>query len=110
MQVKVKRAIRTVLFSRPSKSFIGWTKRFALPGFDQVPIYNVADFFFTGLHKGSLNTRATSLAFSFFMAIFPSVIFLFSLIPFVPIPNFQDQLLDLIKDVLPYNAYQAARL
>ena len=109
MQAKVKRAVRTVLFSKPSKAMIGWSKRFALPGFQGIPLYHVADFFFTGLHKGSLKTRATSLAFSFFMALFPSIIFLFSLIPFVPIPNFQDQLLDLIRDVLPYTAYQAAR-
>jgi len=110
MQAQLKKVIRNILFSKPSKSFIGWTKRFALPGFDEMPIYDVADFFFTGLHKGSLNTRASSLAFSFFMAIFPAIIFLFSLIPFVPIPDFQDQLLDLIKNVLPENAYQATRV
>ena len=110
MKAILKRAARTVLFSRQAKSFIAWTKRFALPGFDNTPLYNVADFFFTGLHKGSLNTRSSSLAFSFFMALFPSVIFLFTLIPFVPIPNFQDQLLELILNVLPDKAYQATRL
>jgi membrane protein len=43
------------------------------------------------------------------MALFPSIIFLFSLIPFVPIPNFQDELLELIKNVLPNDAYLAAK-
>jgi membrane protein len=109
MKSKLKQVARSVVFSSPFRNFIAWSRRFALPGFDGTPVYYVADFFFTGLHKGSLNTRATALAFSFLMALFPSVIFLFSLIPFVPIPNFQDQLLDLIRNVLPDNAYRATR-
>lgn len=109
MKKKIKSWLRVILFSNTVKRLVHYSKVIALPGFDNVPIYYVADFFFTGLHKGSLNTRATSLAFSFFMALFPSVIFLFSLIPFVPIPNFQDELLDLIKNVLPNDAYVAAR-
>lgn len=85
------------------------SKRTALPGFDKMPVYDVMHFFVTGIQKGSMNTRATSLAFSFFLALFPAIIFLFSMIPYVPVPNFQDQLLSLIQNVLPENAYQATR-
>ena len=80
-----------------------------LPGFDGLPLYEVADFFFTGIHKGGIKTRASSLAFSFFFALFPAIIFLFTLIPYIPIQNFQDQLLYLIKNVLPSNAYESTR-
>ena len=75
------------------RSFLDYTKRVALPGFDNMPIYYVADFFFTGIKKGGIVTRAQALAFSFFLAIFPATIFLFSLIPYIPIKNFQNELL-----------------
>mgnify|MGYP003341592969 CR=1 FL=1 len=113
MKKKVARAAyllaRTVVLSPPVKSFVAYTKRVALPGFDNMPIYYVADFFFTGIQRGSIVMRAQALAFSFFMAIFPSTIFLFSLIPYLPIQGFQNQLLDLIQNFLPSNAYSEAR-
>src|SRR6185295_4853914 len=55
-------------------------------------------------------SRARSIAFSFFLALFPGIIFLFSLIPYVPIKGFQDQLLLLIQNLLPPNTYEASRI
>ncbi|MCE3279197.1 MAG: ribonuclease BN/unknown domain fusion protein [Bacteroidetes bacterium] len=59
------------------------------------------------MKNGSLNMRATSLAFSFFLAIFPSIIFLFTLIPYIPIDNFQDQLFNMLQSVMPKSAFEA---
>ncbi|MBL0104478.1 MAG: YihY/virulence factor BrkB family protein [Bacteroidetes bacterium] len=101
--------LRYILSSGPVKSFVAYTKRVALPGFDNMPIYYVADFFFTGIQKGGIVTRAQALAFSFFLALFPAIIFLFSLIPYIPVKDFQNQLLLLIQDILPSNAYEGAR-
>jgi membrane protein len=103
------RILGRLLATAPVKSFVAYTKRVALPGFDNMPIYYVADFFFTGIHRGRIVTRAQALAFSFFLAIFPSIIFLFSLLPYIPIHNFQDALLDIIKLSLPSNAFGSAR-
>ncbi|MEO8085514.1 MAG: YihY/virulence factor BrkB family protein [Bacteroidota bacterium] len=105
----VKRLVKKLLYSSPAKAMKSYSKRVALPGFEGMPVYNVADFFFTGIQRGAIVTRAQSLAFSFFLAIFPATIFLFSLIPYVPIQNFQDQLLLLIQNVLPKNAYESTR-
>jgi membrane protein len=105
----LRKLVRALVYSSPVRAIVSYTKRVALPGFDHLPIYNVADFFFTGIQRGAIKTRAQSLAFSFFLALFPAIIFLFSLIPYIPIQNFQDQLLDLIKNVLPTNAYEATR-
>ncbi len=80
-----------------------------LPGFDNMPVYYVADFFLTGILRGGIVTRAQALAFSFFLAIFPATIFLFSLIPYIPIHNFQEQLLDFIQGILPTNEFRGAR-
>jgi membrane protein len=84
---------------------VKWSKRVVVPGFDGIPIYDVTVFFVKGLMKGALNTRATSLSFQFFLSLFPAIIFLFTLIPFIPIDNFQESLMELIKDLLPHSAY-----
>ncbi|MCY7292531.1 MAG: YihY/virulence factor BrkB family protein [Ferruginibacter sp.] len=66
-------------------------------------------FFIKGIRRGDITARSQALAFSFFLAIFPSLIFLFTLIPYVPIDNFQSQLLGLIQSLLPKDAYMATR-
>jgi membrane protein len=103
------RVARHIVLSSPIQKFIAYTKKVALPGFDNMPLYDVADFFFTGIQRGKIITRAQALAFSFFLALFPATIFIFSLIPYIPIHDFQKQLMDLIQDILPSNAYQSAR-
>ncbi|MEZ5196472.1 MAG: YihY/virulence factor BrkB family protein [Bacteroidales bacterium] len=93
-----------ILRCKPVFMFLQYTKRIILPGFDGIPLFNVASFFFQGLFKGSLTTRASSIAFSFFMAIFPMIIAFFTLIPFVPIDNFQHLLLNFIANFIPDSA------
>jgi membrane protein len=80
-------------------------KELVFPGFDGVPISHVIAFFIKGLRKGVLVTRASSIAFNLLMALLPTSIFLFTLIPFIPIPNFQEELLKLFENFLPSNAY-----
>ncbi|MBI2269203.1 MAG: YihY/virulence factor BrkB family protein [Bacteroidetes bacterium] len=89
-------------------SFIKISRRIILPGFEGLPLYDVLLFFFKGLQKGAITTRASSLAFNFFLAVFPSIIFLFTLIPYVPIDNFQVTLFELLKEVMPKAAFEAA--
>lgn len=89
------------------QKFIGWTKSVVLPGFNGLPLYTVATFFFQEIQKESLVNKASSLAYNFMMAIFPAIIFLFTLIPYIPISGFQDQLMAIIALLLPENAYKA---
>jgi membrane protein len=76
-----------------------------LPGFDGIPISHVIVFVIKGLRKGVLVTRASSIAFNLLMALLPASIFVFTLIPFIPIPNFQTELLRLFENILPSNAF-----
>jgi len=84
-------------------------KKITLPFFDGQPLYNVALFFWKGLYDGAITTRASAIAFNFILAMFPTIIFLFTLIPYIPIKDFQPQLMSLIQSVLPDNAYVAIR-
>lgn len=80
-------------------------RQLVLPGFDGIPISQVISFVIKGLRKGVLVTRASSIAFNLLMAMLPASIFLFTLIPFVPIPNFQEESVRLFENILPSNAY-----
>ena len=79
-----------------------------LPLFDGLSAYDVAVFFWKGIYEGSVSSRAASISFSFFLALFPGVIFLFTLIPFIPVAGFQSELFKLLRDVLPPNSFDAA--
>ncbi len=84
---------------------VAWIKRLVLPGFDRIPIYDVITFFFQGFKKGALVTRASSIAFNLMLALVPTTFFIFTLIPFIPINNFQDQLIRLFENIVPENVY-----
>jgi len=84
---------------------LNWAKKISLPGFEGIPIYDVIAFFFKGLLNGALTTRASSIAFHFCLALLPAIIYLFTLIPYIPLDNFQEALLSLIEDILPSNVY-----
>ena len=81
-------------------------RKVVLPGFDGAPLDLVAKLIAKGLFgRGVLVTRASSIAFNMLMALLPATIFLFTLIPFVPIPNFQTELVELFRNFLPVSAF-----
>jgi len=85
------------------------SRQIVLPGFDGMPIYDVGVFFIKGLLKGNISNRASAIAYNFLMAIFPTILVVFTLIPFVPLPNFQNMLLDLIAQFVPAQAWETVR-
>lgn len=82
-------------------------KKVTLPGFDGIPIYNVGVFFWQSIVDGAITTRASAIAFNFFMALFPAIIFIFTLIPYIPIEDFQNELLTLIRNLVPGSVFIA---
>lgn len=81
-------------------------EKITLPFFDGVPLYDVALFFWRSIVDGSITTRASAIAFSFFIALFPGVIFLFTLISFISIKGFQDELFVIIQQLVPDSTFQ----
>jgi len=53
------------------------------------------------LVKGALKARAGSVAFSFFMAIFPFLLFMLNLIPFIPVDNLSETFSVFIESLMP---------
>lgn len=74
-------------------------------GFEGLTLYAVGNFFLDGLKQGALTTRGAAIAFRLFLAFFPAILVMLSLIPLVPIVDFQDNLFAAIEQVLPGDTF-----
>jgi membrane protein len=94
---------------KPIRNFIRFFDNIFLPGFENISLLRILMFFIRGLMDSNLTTRASSLAFKFFLAVFPGLIFLITLLPYVPIHGFDIQLLNMLQNIMPEGAFEATR-
>ena len=92
---------RKFITSFPVKFIIRKSKNIIPPGFYGIPLFDVIRFFFIQIQKTSLNERAASISFNLLLAIPPACIFIFTLLPYLPIKDQLEQLYELIRDVIP---------
>jgi membrane protein len=93
----------------PVKWMIGKSKKILLPGFHGLPLYDVVLFFLRQVRKVGLTERTSAISFNFIMAIPPMIIFLCTMIPYLPISReFVRQLHGLIRDIIPGQNNNAA--
>ena len=91
-----------IVASAPAKILIDKSKLTSIPGFRGIALYDVINFFFGQVKTIGMTERASAIAYNFFMAIPPAIIFLFTLIPILPITQqFQEEMYGLIRDVIP---------
>ena len=85
---------------------IEFSKEYSLPGFSGVPVYDVIGFIYKEAMRDDIVTRANSVAFSFFLSLFPALIFLFTLMPMFPIAaDYITLFKSSTKDFLPSEAH-----
>lgn len=83
------------------------SKSLILPGFEGLPFYDVMSFFFKEVARGRLSDRAASISFFFLLAIPPTCIFLFTLLPYIPLDNIENTLYMLVASIAPnQNTYR----
>jgi membrane protein len=75
------------------------------PGFQGLSLWYVSRFLGEAIWKGSVPTRAAAISFRLFLAFFPGIILLLTLIPYIPVPNFQEQLLESISEFFPGDTF-----
>ena len=99
---------RLIVTAKPIAFFIRKSKQLIIPGFRGIPLFDVVEFFFLQVKKIGLNERAASISFNVIMAIPAACIFLFSVVPYLPVSNqFKAELLALTKDLSPnQNTYK----
>jgi membrane protein len=99
---------RIILNLPPIRFITEKSKHIILPGFDRVPLYDVGVFFSQQMHKVGLTERASAVSYNFIMAIPPTFLFLFTLIPQLPFirqRSIRYQLKSLIRDMIPAPEY-----
>ncbi len=81
-------------------------RRIIVPGFEGLSLYQVLGFIWVGLHRGRISNRAAAVAFRVLLAAPPLLIVLLSVIPFVPVENFQENLFSYLARAMPENAFE----
>lgn len=84
---------------------VTWSKTHSLPGLKRIPLYNLIIFIRRETQDDAILTRANSMAWDFFLAIFPSIIVLFTLLAYTPLyATFDDVLREAIHEIMPGSA------
>lgn len=85
-----------------------WAHKLALPGANGASLYEVGKFFFTELKTLKLQERAAAVTYNFLMAMPPTFLFLFSLLPYLPFRNVDKTIFTVLKLVTPnQNIYRS---
>lgn len=83
------------------RDLVKLSQKVKLPGFGGFTLYDLLILYITGIFKGSFSPRASSIAYSFFLALFPYLLFLLNMIPYIPVEGFQGRFLEFVEGLLP---------
>lgn len=89
------------------RHLIALTDRIKLPWLHGLSLYELVNLYVTGIAENALSNRAASIAFSFFMALFPFALFILNLIPYIPIEGFQDDFMGFVQQSVPPTTFDA---
>jgi membrane protein len=64
-------------------------------------LFELLKIYITGIAKGAITARASAIAYSFFMALFPFLLFIIVIIPYIPIDGFRSDFLFFLESFLP---------
>lgn len=82
-------------------------KRF--PGYKEISWYSVFEFFIRWVDKKDLHMRSSALSFTFFLSLFPTAIFFFTLIAYLPLKQSPEEILFFIEGIIPKNAFKGIK-
>jgi len=85
----------------PIRILTGTMKRVAVPGAEGLSLYEVAKFFYIEMRNVRLTERCAAVTYNFVMAIPPSMLFLFALVPYLPLKNAEHTILGMLRLIAP---------
>ena len=88
------------------KKISNWLDNISLPGFEGNSILQVGKFFIKNAFSEEMNLRSGYLAFNFFLALFPAIIFFFTVIPYLPVKNLDIEIMKQMQLFLPKNVFE----
>lgn len=95
--------LERIIVQSPPITFIrNLSRKHTLPGLQGLPVYDVWKFFFRQVKKVGLNERAATISFNLVMAIPATTIFLFTLLPYLPVSKqLYRQIMMFVRDISP---------
>jgi membrane protein len=93
----------------PGMLIIHWMRKIKFKRWDNVSLYKIVKLLIRNLQQDEILNRANAVAFSFILAIFPAIIFLFTLIPYISqvIPEVTTQsIMRFLAEMLPLSMYE----
>lgn len=81
-------------------------KKTKIIGFGGISLYEILRFVRKELQRDSIQGRAAAVAYNALLAMFPGVLFFFTLIAYLPITNFRETVFEVIEYLLPLQSYQ----
>jgi membrane protein len=104
MSLEIEERIEKIPVLRNVMHFL---KRIKLSWLHGLSLYDLLELYGLGIFEGALSYRASAIAFSFFMALFPFALFILNLIPYIPIVGFQKDFLDFVAHGVPPQTFDA---
>lgn len=107
MKYALRKRILTVPSARTARS---WMKKITFTRFGNLSLYKFCKIFFHNIHEDEIFDRSNSVAYNFILAIFPTIIFLFTLIPYITVylPEVSNEsIMEFLKDFAPPNMYES---
>jgi membrane protein len=102
----IQKAIAKIKSIKWLKKLVHFAKTHTMPGFQGVPMFYVFNFMRQEMGRHPVTMRANAIAFSFFLSLFPSLMVLISLIPFLPFEKSKviREITVAIDELMPNNA------
>jgi len=85
-----------------------WLKRIKFKRYGDLSLYKFFKIFFHNIEEDEILDRSNGVAFNFILAIFPTIIFLFTLIPYISayFPTIsQENIMEFMRSMLPANMF-----
>jgi membrane protein len=95
-----------LLFNKVRLLLIAFFDKIYPPGFQGASLYEILVIFIEYVGKPRFNLYAGALSFNFFLALFPALLFIFTLVAYIPIQNLQQNIIQMMEMFLPDATFQ----
>lgn len=101
---------KRILKITTARAFRTWLKKIKFKNHDNLSLYKFLKIFLYNINEDEIMDRSYGVAFNFILAIFPAIIFLFTLTPYVSVyfPEITTAtIMEFLQEVIPANMYAA---
>lgn len=95
-------------FILKSKEYIfDYSQSHFIPGSGKITFFNFFRFFYQGLINESISMRASALSYKLFLAFFPALIFIVTLLPYFSSYDSQNAFIETLESIMPEYTFKA---